>query len=154
MITDWLTKKVYLSAPTATNTSQSSTYKMAARINLHRYWTKLRQCHVTYTRIPCFENYAPIITIYNVSYFSAFSNRAASFSAAVFCVVRYCSKSSWHQYRKMKITRISIQTAGLSFGGTGLWSCRVRGVDGSCAKHLTVESYTVIYAANSHTYYY
>jgi len=30
----------------------------------------------------------------------------------------------------------------------------VRGVDGSCAKHLTVESYTIIYAANSHTYYY
>jgi len=46
------------------------------------------------------------------------------------------------------ITRISIQT------DTGLCSYRVRGVDGSCAKHLTVESYTVIYAANSHTYYY
>jgi len=52
------------------------------------------------------------------------------------------------------ITRISVQTAGLVFGGTGLCSYRVRGVDGSCAKHLTVESYTVIYAANSHTYYY
>ena len=48
--------------------------------------------------------------------------------------------------------RICIQTAGLAFGGTGLCSYRVRGVDGSCAKHLTVES--VIYAANSHTYYY
>ena len=47
-------------------------------------------------------------------------------------------------------TQISIQTAGLAFGGTGLCSCRVRGVDGSCAKHLTVESYTVIYAANSY----
>jgi len=46
-----------------------------------------------------------------------------------------------------------IQTAGLAFGGTGLCSCRVRGVDGSCAEHLTIESYTVIYAANSHTYY-
>ena len=45
------------------------------------------------------------------------------------------------------ITRISIQTAGLAFGGTGLCSYRVRGVDGSCAKHVTVESYTVIYAA-------
>ena len=32
--------------------------------------------------------------------------------------------------------------------------CRVRGVDGSCAKHLTVESYMVIYAANSYTCYY
>jgi len=43
---------------------------------------------------------------------------------------------------------IRIQTAGLAFGGTGLCSCRVRGVDGSCAKHLTVESYMIIYARN------
>ena len=50
--------------------------------------------------------------------------------------------------------RISIQTAGLAFVGTGLCSYRVRCVDGSCAKHLTVESYTVIYAANSYIYYY
>jgi len=47
-------------------------------------------------------------------------------------------------------TRIRIQTAGLAFGGTGLCSC-VRGVDGSCAKHLTVEFYMVIYASNSYT---
>ena len=47
-------------------------------------------------------------------------------------------------------TRTNIQTAGLAFGGTGLCSYRVRGVDGSCAKHLTVESYMVIYAANSY----
>jgi len=39
------------------------------------------------------------------------------------------------------ITRISIQTTGLAFDGTGLCSYHVRGVDGSCAKHL--ESYTV-----------
>jgi len=42
------------------------------------------------------------------------------------------------------ITRISIQTAELAFSGTGLCSYRVRGVDGSCAKHSTVESYTVV----------
>ena len=36
--------------------------------------------------------------------------------------------------------------------GTGRCSYRVRDVDGSCAKHLTVESYTVIYAPNSYTY--
>jgi len=36
-----------------------------------------------------------------------------------------------------------MQTAG-AFGGTGLCSCPVTGVDGSCAKHLTVESYTVV----------
>jgi len=35
------------------------------------------------------------------------------------------------------ITRISIQTAGLAFGGTGLCTYRVTGVDGSCAEHLT-----------------
>ena len=62
-------------------------------------------------------------------------------------------------YSNHTITRISIQTAGLAFGGTGLCSNRVRGVDGSRAKHLTVESYTVIIcqqslSANSHTYYY
>ena len=33
--------------------------------------------------------------------------------------------------------------------GTGLCSCRVRGVDGSCTKHLTVESYMVIYASTA-----
>jgi len=52
------------------------------------------------------------------------------------------------------LLHISIQTAGLALGGTGLCSYRVRSVDGSCAEHLTVESYTVIYAANSYTYYY
>ena len=31
--------------------------------------------------------------------------------------------------------------------------CRYLAV-GSCAKHLTVESYMVIYAVNSHTFYY
>jgi len=48
------------------------------------------------------------------------------------------------------ITRISIQTAGLAFGGTGLCSCRFRGVDGSCAEHSTVESYTVFICQQSH----
>jgi len=42
------------------------------------------------------------------------------------------------------ITRICIQTAELAFGVTGLCSYHVRGVDGSCAKHLTVESYLVV----------
>ena len=39
---------------------------------------------------------------------------------------------------------LASSTAGLEFGGTGLCSYRVRGVDGNCAEHLTVESYTVI----------
>ena len=44
----------------------------------------------------------------------------------------------------------SIQTAGLAFGSTGLCSYRVRGVDGSCAEHLTVESYTVFICQQSY----
>jgi len=47
-----------------------------------------------------------------------------------------------------------MRTAGLAFGGTGLCSYRLRGVDGGCVKHLTAKSYMVIYAANSYTYYY
>jgi len=43
-----------------------------------------------------------------------------------------------------------IQTAGLAFGGTGLCSYRVRGVDGSFAEHLTVESYTVVICQQSY----
>ena len=42
------------------------------------------------------------------------------------------------------VTRISIQTAGLAFGATGLCCYRVRGVAGSCSERLTVESYTVV----------
>jgi len=57
-------------------------------------------------------------------------------------------------FNKLTYLLIRIQTAGLAFGGTGLCSCRVRGVDGSYTKHLTVESYMVIYASNGYTYYY
>ena len=48
------------------------------------------------------------------------------------------------QNRSLQLDKISIQTAGLAFGGPGLCSYRVKGVDGSCAEHLTVESYTVV----------
>ena len=54
----------------------------------------------------------------------------------------------------LDVIEFSIHTAELSFDGTGLCSYRVRGVDGSCTKHLTVESYMVICASNSYTYYY
>jgi len=53
-------------------------------------------------------------------------------------------------YYNRTITRFSIQTAGLAFGGTGLCSYRVRGVGGSCAEHLTVESYTIIISIQSY----
>ena len=43
--------KAYLSADTLTSISQSFTYKMAAKINWHRYGTKLRHCHPMYC--PC-----------------------------------------------------------------------------------------------------
>ena len=49
--------------------------------------------------------------------------------------------------------RLRIQTAGLAFGGTGLCSYRVRGVGGSSAEHLTVESYTIIISLQSYFYY-
>jgi len=64
------------------------------------------------------------------------------------------AQRSFYSSRNHTTTRIRIQTAGLAFGGTGLCSCRVGGVDGSCARHLTVESYMDIYASNSYTYYY
>ena len=44
----WLTNKAYLRAVITTNISQSFTYKMAAKINWHRYGTKLRHCHPMY----------------------------------------------------------------------------------------------------------
>ena len=44
MITDLPTKRI-----TATYISRSFTYKMAAKINWHRYGTKLRHCHPVYT---------------------------------------------------------------------------------------------------------
>jgi len=58
-----------------------------------------------------------------------------------------------HHERTFSILSLYM-TAGLAFGDTCLCSYRARGVDGSCAKQLTVESYTVVYAANSLTYYY
>ena len=41
----WLTNKAYLSAITVTNITQSFTYKMAEKIDWHRYETKLCHCH-------------------------------------------------------------------------------------------------------------
>jgi len=54
---------------------------------------------------------------------------------------RVVQASSVECYSNHTTTRIRIQTAGLAFDGTGLCSYRVRGVDVSSAKHLTVESY-------------
>jgi len=42
-------QQVYLSAILMTNISQSFTYKMAAKLNWHRYGTKLNHCYHTYT---------------------------------------------------------------------------------------------------------
>jgi len=47
------TNKAYLSAVTTTDISQSFTYKLAAKINGHRYGTKLRHCRPVYTSISC-----------------------------------------------------------------------------------------------------
>jgi len=61
----------------------------------------------------------------------------------------------FYLYRVGILTQISIQTAGLAFGGTGLCSYLVPVFlyDGSCAEHLTVESYesyTVIICQQSY----
>ena len=57
----------------------------------------------------------------------AFSNFAST------CRLTWKVVSLVECYSNHMITRISIQTAGLAFGGTGLCSYRVRGVDGICA---------------------
>ena len=44
-----LTNKAYLSSITVTSISHSFTYKMAAKINWHRYGTKLRHSHPMYS---------------------------------------------------------------------------------------------------------
>jgi len=46
MIADLPTRAI-----TVTNISQIFTYKMAAKINWHRYRTKLRHCHSMHTRL-------------------------------------------------------------------------------------------------------
>ena len=44
----WFANKAYLSCTTVTDTSQNSTHKMAAKINWHRYGTKLSHCDIMY----------------------------------------------------------------------------------------------------------
>ena len=82
------------------------------------------------------------------------AEKLSDYSQQVICTQTRC----WQQWNACSInhttTRIRIQTAGLAFSGTGLCSCRVRGVDGCCAEHLTVESDIVIYTPNSYTCYY
>jgi len=52
------------------------------------------------------------------------------------------------------ITRISIQIAGLAFGGTGLCSYRVRGVVWQLCKAFNCRILYGRHAANIHTYHY
>jgi len=52
-----LTNKAYLSAFNATNISRSFTYKMAAKVNWHRYGTKLRHRHSMYMKVKCVVRY-------------------------------------------------------------------------------------------------
>ena len=103
------------------------------------------------------------IRIYNVAWFVSLrsclcqSDRCNPLKAFWFCcqptgfsrlfaiqerVVVHLSCFTGFSFRAL--TRISIQTAGLAFGGTDLCSYRVRGVDGSCAKHLTVRSFMLL----------
>ena len=61
----------------------------------------------------------------------------------------YIIYNTMYKLVKHIITRIRISNAGVAFGRhRGVCSYRVRGVDGSCAKHLTVKSLRS-YAANT-----
>ena len=48
-VAHWLINKTCLSAIKVTNSSKSFTYKMAAKLNWHRYGTKLRHRHSMYS---------------------------------------------------------------------------------------------------------
>jgi len=68
-----------------------------------------------------------------------------------------CNASRWNDSRSNAWSRIALKRpalngdpTGLAFGGTGLCSYRVRGVDGSCAERLTVESYTAFICQQSY----
>ena len=68
-----------------------------------------------------------------------------------------CNASRWNDSRSNAWSRIALKRpalngdpTGLVFGGTGLCSYRVRGVDGTCAERLTVESYTVFICQQSY----
>jgi len=50
MIADLPTNRILI-AITVTDSSKSFTYKMAAKINWHRYGTKLRNCHPMCIRV-------------------------------------------------------------------------------------------------------
>ena len=78
-----------------------------------------------------------------------------SYTGAVRGTVSVHSDRSLYRPRSASRAKCSVRTpiAGLAFGGTGLCSYRVRGVDNSCAVHSTVKSYMVIYAVNSYAYY-
>jgi len=60
-----------------------------------------------------------------------------------------CTKQTHCDYTQVHRTAKNKHTAGLVFGGTDLRSYCVSGVDGSCAEHSTVESYTVIICLQS-----
>ena len=68
-----------------------------------------------------------------------------------FSSVEYAHQTICDTIREAILTRISIsRPLEWRSAGTGLCSYRVRGVDGSCAEHLTVESYTVFICQQSY----
>jgi len=61
MITD-LPTKAYVSTITVRNIYQSFAYKMAAKINSHRYGTNLRHCNPMYNdNINCVFNFPTLV---------------------------------------------------------------------------------------------
>jgi len=58
----WLANKAHLGATTATSISQSFTYKMAAKINRHRYGARIRHCYPMYNFRHTFVPYGETLT--------------------------------------------------------------------------------------------
>ena len=64
--------------------------------------------------------------------------------------MRCAAKNSPYSITERMVSELIQVLRSQPAGGTGLCSYRVRGVDGSCAEHLTVESYTIIISLQSY----
>jgi len=124
------------------HTTKHTTHTLSHGVTQHYMW----KCSVVSVTCRCawspdvgWHLWATILSIYS-GYFVVF----------LLILSRLPESSSW-QCLQAWLLAVSARGQPTSVS-TGLCSCRVRGVDGSCAKHLTVESYMVIYAPNSYTY--
>jgi len=131
----------------------SSVRALPARIPLTttgRLVTDLSQLTVSHVMLGSIYAVNRSTILCPVDKFSTFGNLKSTNSSSWYISSSLQSST----LNKVFVMPPAVRSGALSDRPTGLCSYRVRGVDGSCAEHLTVESYTAIYAANSHTYYY